>query len=108
MADEMDIVLAARGPESPRRLRLGATGVTFERSGDDARAFAYESIEAVLLSVNGVLSLQVGDTILEIKVSRGNPEHREFIDTLVRRLSDTLARTAPAGPDAGAAPSSGG
>ena len=69
-----------------RRLSVDEDGVRFQEGVIYAgtRKIPFGEIDAILLSVKGLLSIQVGQKLHKIQTKLGDRKHQEVVDALVR------------------------
>jgi hypothetical protein len=69
-------------------IRLGAREVTCQRTAfmGGRKKFAYEDIDYVLMSEDGLLSIYSGLEVFSIPTKPGQPKHRLVIEALIDRV----------------------
>lgn len=83
-----------------RFLELTDAGVRFCDSpiSSAGRKFRFDDVRGIVLSMDDILSFQVGEEVFSIQVKPGDGRHLEAIDAFVRAVSRAhgLAEPAPA------------
>lgn len=88
----MALKIKANDLVTARHLAVDSAGVEFRESMGigGTRRFAFADIQCALLSTQGVLSFQVGNEVFKIATKKGDKDHQEVIDTLVKALRATV------------------
>ena len=92
----MSLKISISGLATRQILSLDSEGVRYSEGLGSGRRFRFHEIEYVLLSEDNILSVEVGNDAVSIRVKPGNAKHQEVIETLVKAARAARGRSAGA------------
>ena len=89
----MKLKIKQHGLVEAKTLVLTEEGVVFRQANAlsaPKKKFNFSQIDYILLSLGNAFSFGVGDEVFSIQIDSTNKNHQELIDTMVRKVRETL------------------